>query len=76
MWSGQEFDRWKVEVEKWFDNNKSTDDEKYLYSMESVKMNESLKDFVVKTLEEKAGETRKIKRVLEVMIEKFAKTTG
>ena len=21
LWSGQEFDRWKVEVEKWFDNN-------------------------------------------------------
>ena len=22
LWSGQEYDRWRVEVEKWFDNNK------------------------------------------------------
>ena len=28
LWSGQKYDRWKIEVEKWFDNNKSTDEEK------------------------------------------------
>ena len=31
IWSGQEYDRQKIEVEKWFDNNKSTDEEKYIY---------------------------------------------
>ena len=30
LWSGQEFDRWRVEVEKWFDNNRSTEEEKYI----------------------------------------------
>ena len=30
LWSGQKYDRWKIEVEKWYDNNKSTDEEKYI----------------------------------------------
>lgn len=42
--------------------------------MESLKKNESIKDFVVKTLVEKVGETRMVKGVLEVIIEKFGKT--
>ena len=37
--------------------------------MESLKKNENIKEFVVKTLVEKVGETRTVKRVLEVMIE-------
>ena len=69
LWSGQEFDRWKVEVDKWFGNNKSTNEEKYIDLMESLKKNENIKEFVVKTLVEKVGETRTVKRVLEVMIE-------
>ena len=44
--------------------------------MQSLKKNESTNDFVVKTLVEKVGETRKVKKILEVMKEKFAKTTG
>ena len=43
LWSGQEFDRWRVEVEKWFDNNKSTDEEKYIDLIESLKKNENIK---------------------------------
>ena len=34
LWSGQEFYRWRIEVEKWFDNNKSTDEEKYIDLLE------------------------------------------
>ena len=26
LWSGQQFDRWKVEVERWYENNKSSDE--------------------------------------------------
>ena len=55
--SGQEYDRWRVKVEKWFDNNKSLDEEKYIDLMESLKKNENIKEFVVKTLVEKVGET-------------------
>ena len=46
LWSGQQYDRCRVEVEKWFDNNKSTDEEKYIDLMESLKKNESIKEFV------------------------------
>ena len=46
LWSGQEYDRWRVEVEKWYDNNKSTDEEKYIDFMESLKKNENIKEFV------------------------------
>ena len=76
MWSEQEYDRWRIEVEKWYDNNKSTDEEKYIDLMESLKKNESIKEFVVKTLVEKVGETRMVKMVLDVMTEMFAKTIG
>ena len=37
LWSGQEYDRWKIKVEKWYDNNKSTDEEKYNDLLESLK---------------------------------------
>ena len=48
LWSGKEFDRWRVEVENWFDNNKSTEEEKYIDLLESLKKNEAVKEFVVK----------------------------
>ena len=35
-----------------------------------------MKEFVVKTLVEKVGVTRTVKKILEVMTEKFAKTTS
>ena len=38
-----------------------------------MKKNEVIKEFVVKTLVEKVGETRTVKRILEVMTEKFDK---
>ena len=49
LWSGQEFDRWRLEVEKWYNNNRSTDEEKYIDLLESLKKNDAIKDFVVKT---------------------------
>ena len=41
LWSGQEFEIWRIEVQKWFDNNMSTDEEKYIYLLESLKKNEA-----------------------------------
>ena len=76
LWSGQDYDRWKVEIEKWFDNNKSSDEDKYIDLIESLKKNEVIKDFVVKTLIEKVGETRTVRRVLDIMTEKYSKSTG
>ena len=39
LWSGQNFYRWKVEVERWYENNKSSDEEKYIDLLESLKKN-------------------------------------
>ena len=58
---------------EWFDNNKATEEEKYIDLLESLKKNEVIKEFVVRTLVEKVGETRTVKRILEVMTEKFDK---
>ena len=69
IWSGQEFDRWRIEVEKLFNNNKSTEEEKYIDLLESLKKNDAIKEFVVKTLVEKVREVRIVKRILDVMIE-------
>lgn len=37
FWSGQQYDRWKIEVGKWFDNNKSMDEDKYIDLLESLR---------------------------------------
>ena len=76
MGSGQKYDRWKIEVEKWSDNNKLSDEEKFIDLLESLKKNDEVKQFVVNTLIEKVGRTRTVKKILEVMTEKFSKTTS
>ena len=30
LWSGQKFDRWRVEVERWHENSRATDEENFL----------------------------------------------
>ena len=55
MWSGQKFDRWKIEVERWYENNKASDEDKYIDLIESLKKNEAIKYFVNRTLIEKVG---------------------
>ena len=65
-----------VEVEKWNKNNKSSEEDKYVDLMESLKKTDVIKEYVSRTLIEKIGENRNIKKVLEIMTEKFSKTTG
>ena len=76
IWSGQTFDRWKVEVEKWSNKNKASDEDKYVDLFESLKKNDAIKDYVNRTLIEKVGDDRTVKKVLEIMNEKFSKTKG
>ena len=40
LWSGQKFDRWKVEVERWYENNRANDEDKFIDLLESLKNNE------------------------------------
>ena len=63
IWSRQEFDRWRIEVEKWFDNNKSTEEEKYIDLLERLKKNDAIKEFVVKILVKKVREVKTGKKI-------------
>ena len=39
IWTGQKFDKWRLEIEKWKENNKSTEEDKYVDLLESLKKN-------------------------------------
>ena len=52
-WIGQEFDVWKKELEKWNENDKSSDETKYCNVLVSLKKNDKVKDFVVSVLTER-----------------------
>ena len=73
-WIGQKFDKWRQEVNKWKENNKSTEEDKFVDLVESLKKNDSIKDFMTKTLVEKIGETRTVEHVMEILAEKYSKT--
>ncbi len=74
MWSGQKFKKWRLEIEKWTENNLSTEEDKYVNLMESLKKHKAIKDFVTKTLVEKVGVTRTVQRILNLMAKKYTKT--
>ena len=76
LWTGQKFDRWKVEVMSWRNHSRGNDEEKYLDLVESLKKNEAIKEFVNRTLIERVGETRTVERILEIMSEKFDRNMG
>ena len=46
-------DVWKKELEKWNENNKSSDETKYCNVLVSLKKNDKVKDFVVSVLTER-----------------------
>merc|ERR1712090_22726 len=73
-WTGQRFDKRQNEVVKWQTNNKSTEEDKFMDLVESLKKNEAIKDFVSKSLLEKVGDTRTVEKILSVMAEKFSRT--
>ena len=51
-WIGQEFDMWMKELEKWNENDKSSEETKYCNVIESLKKNDKIKDYVISTLTE------------------------
>ena len=73
-WIGQEFEVWKKEMEKWHENDKSSEETKYCNVMESLKKNDKIKDYVVNTLAEKTENDRKVSAILEVMAKKYERT--
>ncbi len=73
-WIGQEFEVWKKELEKWNENDKSSDETKYCNVLASLKKNDKIKDFVVNMLTEKTENDRKVAANWKVMSEKFERT--
>ena len=76
IWSRQKLDRWKKEIERQLTNNKSLEEDKYLDLLESLKKNETIKEYVSGKLIEKIGNNRNVKKVLDVMTEKYSRTKG
>merc|ERR1712237_16162 len=71
---GQEFDVWKKELEKWNENDRSSDETKYCNVMESLKKNNQIKEYMIITLSEKTENDRRVTSILKVMPEKYEKT--
>ena len=61
-------------MEKWAQNNKASEDDKYIDLMESLKKNDKIKDYVQRTLIEKVADTRTVKKILDVLGEKYSIT--
>merc|ERR1712080_108459 len=76
LFVGQRFDRWRLEVERWSENNKASEEDKFTDLMESLKKPSAVQEFVVTTMREKIGEERTIKKVLDVMAEKYDRNVG
>ena len=76
IWSGQKFEHFRGEVEKWKANNKASEEDKFIDLLESLKKNDSIKEYVHRTLIEKVGNDRTVKRILDVLSDKYSMTTA
>ena len=63
-------------MEKWPENDKSSEETKYCKVLESLKKNDKIKDFVVNTLTEKTENDRMVTAILQVLGEKYARTVS
>ena len=60
-----------MEIGRWFENNRASEEDKYIDLMESLKKTSAVQKFVVTTMMEKMGENRTVKRMLDVLAEKY-----
>ena len=70
-WIEQEFDVWKKELEKWNENDKSSEESNYCNVIESLNKNDKIKDYVISTLTEQTESDRKVLAILKVMAGKY-----
>ena len=75
-WSGQSYKVWKKEIEKWTANDKSTDEAKYCNILESLKENDTVKEYTMSQIVERTERLRTVKSILDIMDEKYLKTVG
>ena len=74
IWTGYKFETWKAEIEGWCTDTNQSEQWKYQEVIESLKKNNKIQDFVNNTLIDRIGETKTVKRVLDVLSEKYEKS--
>ena len=76
IWVGQTFERFKTEIEDWCSNNKDSEYNKYNDLIESLKKNETLKEYVITVVIDRTAKnaSKTVQAVLDVIAEKYAKT--
>ena len=66
-WSGQTYQIWKNEMERWIVNDKSSDETKYCNVLESLKKNDAVKEYAIGQIVERTEILRTVKSILDVM---------
>ena len=77
VWIGCDFERFRDEVEAWNENNADSEMTKYADLIESLKRNKDIKENDISVIQDKAREIgdRSVKRVMDILEEKYRKTT-
>merc|ERR1712237_206287 len=77
VWLGGNFERFREEVEAWESNNADSDMTKYADLVESLKRNKDIKENDIMVIQDKTRELddRSVKRVLDILEDKYRKTT-
>ena len=75
-WTGYKFETWKGEIERWCTDSNQSEHWKYQEVIENLKGNKKIQDFVNNTLIDRIGEMKTVKRILDILSEKYEKSTS
>ena len=77
IWIGGDYERFREEVEAWDENNADSEMTKYGDLIESLKKNKDIKENDINVIQDKAKEIgdRSVKRVMDILEEKYRRTT-
>ena len=73
-WSGQDFNIWKNEIERWVQNDTSTEETKHVTLLESFRKHDIFRTYTLTLVAVKTTEVRTVKCILDVMEEKYFST--
>ena len=76
-WIGGDIERFRYEIEAWDENNADSNMTKYADLIESLKRNKDIKENDINVIQDKARDIgdKSVKRVMEILEEKYSKTT-
>ena len=77
IWIGEDFERFKAEVEAWDHNNTDSTVTKYSDLIESIKRNKNIKENVINVIQDTTIEIgdKSVEKVMKILDEKYRKTT-